>query len=179
LADLQEFRMLYDAVITQHIKMLNNLSAMFDKAIAHATAKKYDPETLLLSRLAPDQFPLARQVQIACDTAKFGAMRLTGKAAPAHPDTEKSISELRQRIASTIAYLADFTPADFAGAETKLVTTPRWEGKTLTGSEFALQHLMPNLNFHVATAYSILRHNGVDVGKSDYLGAMPFKAPAA
>ena len=171
--------MLYAATITQSIKMLTNLSALFDKAASHADAKKFDANTLLQARLAPDMLPLSLQIQIACDTAKLGVSRLTGKPAPAHPDTEKTIAEYKARIASTIAYLSDFTEADFVGAETREITTPRWEGKTLTGEQFAQQHLIPNFYFHVATVYAILRHNGVDIGKKDFLGAMPFKSPSA
>ena len=167
--------MLYDATNTQFSKMLGNLSALFDKAIANAQARKFDPELLLQARLAPDQFALTRQVQIACDTAKLGASRLTGKPAPSHPDTESTIAELRTRIAETIAYLATFTPDDLVGAEDRLITQPRWEGKTLTGAQFAQQHMIPNFYFHVTTAYSILRHNGVDLGKMDYLAGLVFK----
>lgn len=168
--------MLHDAVVPQFIKMLTNLDALFDKAVAHAEAKKYDPEILLNTRLAPDQFALLRQVQIACDTAKLGASRLTGKPAPAHADTEKTVAELRGRIGETIAYLRDFTAADFADTEARVITQPRWEGKTLTGHQFAHQHVIPNFYFHVAMAYAILRANGVDVGKRDYLGPMPYAA---
>ncbi len=171
--------MLHAAVVVEFIKMLSNLDAFFDKAVMHAEAKKYDPETLLLARLAPDQFALTRQVQIACDTAKLGVARLTGKVPPSHPDTEKTIAELRVRIGQTIEFLRDFAEADFAGAEERVITQPRWEGKTLTGHQFAHHHVIPNFYFHVAMAYAILRHNGVDVGKKDYLGALPFKAPEA
>lgn len=171
--------MIYAAVVPQFVKMLTNLSAMFEKAAAHAAVRKYDPETLLVARLSPDQFPLLRQVLIACDTAKLGVSRLTGKPAPSHPDTEATIAELRARIDETIAYLGDFSEADFAGLDTRLITTPRWEGKTLTGEEYALQHVIPNFYFHVTTAYAILRHNGVEVGKRDFLGPMPYAAPKA
>ena len=167
------------AAVTEFVKMLTNLDRFFDKAIATAEAKKFDPELLLLARLAPDQFALGRQVQIACDTAKLGASRLTGKPAPAHSDSEKTIAELRVRIAETIAYLADYSEADFARADDAVITQPRWEGKTLTGHQFAHQHMIPNFYFHLAMAYAILRHNGVDVGKRDYLGAMPYTLPVA
>ena len=169
--------MLYAALVPQFVKMLTNLSALFDKAIANAEARRYDPEVLLGARLAPDQFPLLRQVHITCDTAKLGVSRITGKPAPSHPDTEKTIAELRTRIDETIQYLRGFTEADFADAGERLITTPRWEGKTLTGEQFAHQHVIPNFYFHVTTAYSILRHNGVEVGKRDYLGPMPYAPP--
>lgn len=168
--------MLYAITITQYRKMLDNLSHFLDKAQAYAEAKKFDVEVLLNARLAPDQFNLIRQVQISCDTAKFGAARVCGKEAPSHPDTEKTLDELKARIASVQTYLDSFTPEDFAGAEARQVTTPRWEGKHLTGLEFIIQHSIPNLYFHVTTAYSILRHNGVDLGKKDFLGPMPLKS---
>lgn len=167
------------AAFVQFSKTLTNLDAWFDKAAAHAAARKFDPETLLLARLAPDQFALIRQIQTACDTAKLGASRLTGKPAPVHADTEKTIAEVRGRIAETVAYLRDFTEADFEGAEARVITTPRWEGKTLTGEQYAHQHAIPNFYFHVGMAYAILRHNGVDIGKRDYLGPMPYTLPNA
>jgi hypothetical protein len=167
--------MLYDATVPQFTKMLTNLSRFFDKASAWGEARKFDPETLLNARLAPDMLPLLRQVLIACDTAKLGVSRLTGKEAPKHDDTEKSIGELRARIEDTIAYLGTFERKDFEGATERRITQPRWNGKSLSGEQYALQHMMPNFYFHVATAYGILRHNGVDLGKGDYLGAMPFR----
>lgn len=170
--------MLYELTVIQFTKMLNNLSAILDKGAAQAEAKKFDVGVLLTSRLAPDQFNLIRQVQIATDTAKLGVARLTGKEkeAPVHPDTETSLPELQARIQSVIAYLATFKPEDFSGAKERHITQPRWEGKYLTGLEFAIQHAIPNIYFHVTTAYAILRHNGVDVGKKDFLGAMPYKS---
>lgn len=167
--------MLFAITVTQYSKTLDNLSAILNKAAQYAELKKFDIEVLLNSRLAPDQFSLLRQVQIACDTAKFGAARLCGKEAPSHPDSEKTLPELQARIKTVQTYLASFTEADFSGAETRHISQPRWEGKYLTGLEFTLQHSIPNLYFHVTTAYSILRNNGVDVGKKDFLGAMPYK----
>ena len=170
--------MMYELTIVQFTKMLNNLSAILDKGAAFAEEKKVDVSVLLNSRLAPDQFNLIRQVQIACDTAKLGAARLAGKAdsAPKHDDAEQTLAELKARIQSTLDYLATFSAKDLAEAETQKVSQPRWEGKYLSGLEFAIQHAIPNLYFHVTTAYSILRHNGVNVGKKDYLGAMPYKS---
>ncbi|MES2823001.1 MAG: DUF1993 domain-containing protein [Pseudomonadota bacterium] len=167
--------MLFATMVTQYGKTLDNLSACLEKAEKYAESKKFDVEVLLNARLAPDQFNLIRQVQIACDTAKFGAARLCGKEAPSHPDTEKTLAELQARIKTVQAYLSTFEPKDFDGAEDRHVSQPRWEGKYLTGTEFAIQHSIPNLFFHVTTAYAILRHNGVDVGKKDFLGAMPYK----
>ncbi len=167
--------MLYEVTIPQFAKMLLNLNMILDKAAKHAEAKKFEVEILLNSRLAPDQFNLIRQVQIACDTAKLAASRLTGKDAPVHEDNEKTLSDLRARIQQTVSYLNNFTAKDFDGADDKRITQPRWEGKYLLGFEFATQHALPNLYFHITTAYAILRHNGVDVGKKDYLGEMPYK----
>ena len=169
--------MLYDVTVVQFTKMLNNLSRILDKSLVLATTKKFEPEVLMQSRLAPDQFNFLRQVQIACDTAKFAAARLTGKEAPLHEDNEKTPAELKARIDTVIAYLGTFAPKDFAGADERRVTTPRWQGKYLTGAEFAVQHAIPNFYFHVTTAYSILRHNGLDIGKGDFLGEMPYKGP--
>jgi hypothetical protein len=167
--------MLYDVSVPQFTKMLHNLSAMLDRAASYAEAKKFDVEVLLNGRLAPDQFHFIRQVQIACDTAKLGVSRLTGKEAPAFEDNEKSLPELKARIEKTLAYLATISAADFAGASERRVSQARWAGKYLTGQEFAVQHMLPNFYFHITTAYSILRHNGVELGKKDYLGNMPFK----
>lgn len=167
--------MLYEITVTQYSKMLDNLSRILEKAAQYAEAKKFNVDVLLNSRLAPDQFNLIRQVQITCDTAKFGAARICGKEAPSHPDTETTLAELQARIKTVQDYLASFKAEDFVGAETRHVSQPRWEGKYLTGLEFVIQHSLPNVYFHITTAYSILRHNGVDVGKKDFLGTMPLK----
>lgn len=167
--------MYYDMTSNQFSRMLKNLSGVLDLGARYAEVKKIDFEILLNSRLAPDQFNLIRQVQIACDMAKFCAARLTAKEAPVHEDNEKTLVELQSRINSVISYLKTFTENDFNGANERKITTPRWEGKYLTGHEYFMQHAIPNLYFHVTTAYSILRNNGVDVGKKDYLGELPFK----
>jgi uncharacterized protein len=167
--------MLYEITIPQFLKMLHNLSAILDKAAQFADSKKFEVDVLLQSRLAPDQFNFTRQVQIVCDTAKLCASRLTGKDAPTHPDTEKTLPELKARIESTMAYLQGFSAKDFSEAASRRISQPRWEGQYLTGDEFVTQHAIPNFYFHFTTAYSILRHNGVEVGKKDYLGKMPFK----
>ncbi|GHG67000.1 hypothetical protein GCM10010919_15360 [Alishewanella longhuensis] len=169
--------MFYDLTVVQFSKMLQNLSAILNKGATFAESKKIDVAVLLNARLAPDQFPLIRQVQIACDTAKLGVARLTGKtdSAPKHADDETTLEQLTQRINDTLAYLASFSEADFANAASQKVSQPRWDGKYLTGEEFLIQHVLPNLYFHITTSYAILRHNGVDVGKKDYLGAMPYK----
>jgi len=160
--------MLYDITVPAAIRALTQLHHCLDKAAAHAEAKKFDFTVLLNSRLAPDQFPLTRQIQIACDTAKLGVSRLTGKDAPVHDDKEATLAEVKARIESVITYLKTFSAADFNGAQARQVTTPRWEGQWLTTTEYATLHILPNLYFHVTTAYAILRHNGVDLGKKDY-----------
>ncbi|WII70818.1 DUF1993 domain-containing protein [Bdellovibrio sp. 22V] len=167
--------MLYEMTVPSFIKSLHNLSAILDKGAEYAQMKKFDADVLVNSRLAPDQFPLARQIQIACDTAKLCAARLTAKEAPSHADTEKTLPELKARIASTISYLETVAAKDFAEATSRHITQPRWEGQWMTGEEYVLHHAVPNFYFHVTTAYSILRHNGVDIGKKDYLGKLPLK----
>jgi hypothetical protein len=156
-------------------KLLKNVDTWFDKAKTHATAKGYDVNVLLQSRLSPDMFPLVRQIQAACDQVKFGAARTAGKDAPSHPDTEQTIDELRARIATVIAYVDGFQASDFEGADARKVTTPRWEGKWMTGTDYLVEHAIPNFFFHLTTSYAILRHNGVDVGKRDYLGALTMR----
>ncbi|AXR61234.1 DUF1993 domain-containing protein [Leptospira mayottensis] len=164
--------MLYEITILQFSKMLKNLRLILE----YAESKKFDVQILLNSRLAPDQFHLIKQIQTACDTAKLGVSRLTGKEAPKHDDQEKTIVELQARIQSTLDYLLTFTEKDFADSNERKIFHPRWDGKYLTGKEFAIQHAIPNFYFHITTAYSILRHNGVDIGKKNYLGEMPLKS---
>lgn len=169
--------MLYDVTIAQFSKMLENLSQCLDKAAAFADAKKFDSKVLLNARLAPDQFPLVRQVQIACDTAKNGAARITGKEAPTYEDNEQTLAEAKARIEKTVSFLRTFSANDFAGTSERRVAQPRWNGQYMSADEFALEHMMPNFYFHMTTAYAILRHNGVDLGKKDYLGRLPLKNP--
>ncbi len=166
---------IYALTVLQFVKMLTNLQALLDKAAAHADVKKFDVQVLLEARLAPDQFNFVRQIQIACDTAKLGASRLTGLEAPSHTDSEKTLPELRARIQSTIVYLQGLKDKDYQEANARHISQPRWEGQYLTGEEYVLHHVIPNFYFHITTAYSILRHNGVDVGKKDYLGKMPYR----
>ncbi len=168
--------MIYELSVLQFSKMLRNLDTILAKIPAYADHKKIDVDVLLQSRLAPDQFNFVRQVQIACDAAKICISKLTGKDAPVHDDKETSLIQLRTRISDTLKFLSGFNEADFVNSKDKSVTTPRWEGKTLQGHEYLVQHSIPNVYFHITTAYQILRHNGMDVGKKDYLGALPFKA---
>jgi hypothetical protein len=162
-------------IVLEMKKLLGSLDLCLDKAAGHAAAKKFDPGVLLQSRLAPDMFPLVQQVQIVCDQAKYAASRAAGKDTPSHPDTEQTLDELRARIAAVIAYLGGFSAADFAGAGERLISLPRWEGKSMTATDYVIEHAMPNFFFHYTTVYAILRHNGVDLGKRDYLGALSFR----
>ena len=172
--------MIHAIVVTQSTKMLNNLLAILGEAEKFAAEKKVDFAVLLQARLAPDQFSLVQQIRTACDTAKLGAARLAGrdKDAPVHADTEQTLAEIRARIDSVIAWLAGFTPESFTGAAERRITQPRWNGKTLSGQEFLIQHVIPNFYFHVTTAYAILRHNGVAIGKKNYLGDLPYRDAA-
>lgn len=166
--------MYYDFTVNQCSKMLHNLSKILDKAQAFSETKKIESTVLLNDRLAPDMFNLIRQVQISCDTAKLGGSRLTGKEAPKNEDTETTLPELKARIEGTIGFLQSLKPQDFDSAETVMISHPRWDG-SLTGKDYFLSHLIPNMGFHITTAYAILRTNGVEIGKKDYLGEMPFK----
>jgi hypothetical protein len=165
--------------IRQMKKMLGNLDKWLEAAAAHAQAKSFDPNVFVGLRLAPDQFAFARQVQTACDTAKLAAARLSGKDAPAHADTEQTLEELRARVKAVVAYLDGFSAKDFEAAATRSITQARWEGKTMSGADYFLEHALPNFFFHVTHAYAILRHNGVNVGKRDYLGTLSLRAPTA
>lgn len=164
------------------IKSLKALSTILDKAGAHATSKQLDwhpagmqEDALLQSRLISDQFPFIRQVQVACDNAKGAAARLAEVEIPKHEDTEKTFSELKARIEKTVAFLETIKPEQIIGKEAIKVTLPYWMGKHMTGFEYVTESLLPNFYFHVATAYSILRMNGVNIGKSDYMGTLPLK----
>ncbi len=167
------------AIVLQMKKMLGQVPKWLDNAKAFADSKKFDSNVFLGLRLSPDQFALVRQVQAACDTAKLAASRLTGKEAPKHADTEQSLDELSARVQSVIAYLDGFSEKDFEGAAERVVTTPRWEGKVMSGGDYFLEHAVPNFFFHLTHVYAILRHNGVGLGKSDYLGKLSFRVPQA
>jgi uncharacterized protein len=168
---------MYYEMFRQMKKMLGQLDHCLEVAEATAKGKSFDPNLFLGFRLAPDQFALVRQVQVACDTAKNGAARLAGKEAPAQPDTEQTVAELRARVQAVVAYLDGFSAQDFAGAAKVTVTQPRWEGKTMTGADYFIEHVTPNFFFHLTTTYAILRHNGVAIGKRDYLGALTMHTP--
>jgi hypothetical protein len=168
---------MYHEIFRQMKKQLGQIDKWFDAATTFAQSKSFDPNLFLAFRLAPDQFAFARQVQITCDTVKLAASRLTGKEAPSHADTEQTLDELRARVKSVIGYLDGFSAKDFEGAAKRSVTQPRWEGKVMTGADYFLEHALPNFYFHLAHVYAILRHNGVTVGKRDYLGPLSLRAP--
>jgi hypothetical protein len=157
--------------IDTFVPMLRSLSKIFDKAIAHAKAKSFDGAVLANARLAPDMFPLVKQVQIACDTAKSGAARLMGREPPRFEDNEQTLEELKARIAKTIDYLEKADAGAFQGAEDRSISIPLPNDLLLEmkGLQYLRDWALPHFYFHVVTAYDILRHNGVDIGKLDYL----------
>jgi len=159
------------ASISVFVRVLTNLKAILAKGAAHAEGRKIDPLVLTGARLYPDMFPLVRQVQIACDTAKNSAARLAGVEAPKHADDEKTFPELQARLDKALAYLRTFTPAQIDGSEDRTVKMPSPGGEvSFRGEDYLLYFALPNLLFHATTAYNILRHNGVEVGKMDFLG---------
>lgn len=165
---------MYDASVQTGIRTLTNLAAVLEKAAAHAQAKKIDPGVFVNARLAPDMFPLVRQVQVASDSAKLGAARLAGVEAPAFEDDEKTLADLIERARKTVAYLETLKPAQFEGAEDRTINwKTRTTERSMQGLPYLLHHMLPNLHFHTTTAYDILRHNGVELGKMDYLGRQP------
>jgi hypothetical protein len=166
---------LYDLTVPLFAKNLKNLDAWIGKAIAQAESKKFEPNNILKARLVVDMLPFERQVQIVCDNAKNACARLAGKEPPAHPDTETSLVELRARIATALAYLETFKPADFEGAEERKIVLPFMPGKFLTGAEYVGEFALANFYFHVAMAYALLRKNGFDLGKQDFIGGLPMK----
>jgi hypothetical protein len=162
---------MYQASVPVLTRALNNLSAILTKGEADATTRKIDPSVFLSARLAPDMHSLTRQVQIASDAAKGGIARLAGVEVPSFPDTETSFADLQARIAKTIAFLESVTPAQIDGSETKTITL-NFPGREMSfpGQAFLLGFALPNVFFHVTTAYAILRQNGVALGKADFLG---------
>ena len=156
--------------VSQFSRMLENLDGWLQTGTAYAQQRGFDAEILTKARLAPDQYALVQQIQSTCDAAKFAAAYLSGQKAPAHPDTETTVAELRSRIAACVAYLKTFTAADFAGAEERRVAPPWMGGKSVRGDVYIQRISVPNFYFHVTTAYAILRHNGVPLGKQDFIG---------
>ena len=162
----------YDATVPAFLQILGSLSGLLTKAEAHCKAKNIAPEVLLTARLYPDMLPLTKQVQLVCDFAAKACARLTHSEVPSIPDTEKTFEELKQRLAKTVDYVKAFKPAQFDGADGKDVTFPVGPSNTLTlkGQQFLSAFTFPNFYFHAATAHGILRHNGVEIGKRDFLG---------
>ena len=161
---------MYEASIPVFVSKLNNLSAILKKAEAHALAKKIEPEVFINGRLAPDMFPLSRQIQIASDGVKGCAARLAGVEVPSFPDTEKTFAELQARITKTIDFLKSVTPKQIDGSEERKITLKlRGQETSFLGQPYLLNFVIPNFYFHISIAYAILRHNGVDIGKMDYL----------
>ena len=163
---------MYDACVPSGIRMMNSLAAILEKAAAHAEARKIDPAILVNARLYPDMFPLVRQVQIASDSAGAGAARLAGLDPPSCEDNEKTLPELIARARKSIAFLETLKPAQFDGAEDRTITwKSRSTERSMQGKPYLLHQMLPNLYFHVTTAYNILRHNGVELGKMVFLGS--------
>lgn len=173
---------LYTVTIPPMTKALSALSKLLEKAAAHAAQKAterrpaaYYEQALLNDHLIFDQFPFIMQVQRVSDNAKSGAARLAGVEVPVFEDTEKTVAELQARVDKTLAFLQTVTPEQVIGKEDSKIRLPYWDNKHLTAFEYATEYLIPNFYFHFVTAYSILRKNGVDIGKSDYLGVLPLK----
>jgi uncharacterized protein len=163
---------MYQASVPAFVQTLNALDAILVKADAHCAAKKIDPAVLVQSRLYPDMFPLARQVQIVCDFAKGGAARLAGKDAPSWPDNEATITDLRARIAKTLDFVKAVKASDIDGSEARDISLKvAGQQMDFKGLPYLTQFVLPNLYFHAATAYGILRHNGLEIGKRDFMGA--------
>ena len=162
---------MYQASVPRFVNILGNLSNILDKAQVHVDAKKLDTATLTTYRLFPDMLPMSTQVQIACDTAKGVVARLAGVEIPAYEDNEKTLADLKARIAKTIAFIQTLTPVQIDGTEDKEIVIKRGDKETrYKGMQFLLGHALPNFYFHVTTTYNILRHNGIEIGKRDYLG---------
>ena len=162
---------MYQATVPVFIKMLSNLSSILQKADNYAEAKKIDPSVLINARLAPDMFDLARQIQIATDAAKGCAARLANIEIPSFPDTEKSFSDLHQRITKTITFLKSVDAKLIDGSEERKISLKVGpQEMSFKGQEYAMHFALPNFYFHTTMAYAILRHNGLDIGKKDYLG---------
>jgi uncharacterized protein len=165
---------MYQVAVPPFLQTLGALSSVLGKAEAHAGAKKFDPALLLASRLAPDMFPLSRQVQIACDFAKSTVARLAGIAVPSFADEEKSLADLRGRIDKTLDYVRSFKPSQIDGSEERDVTiTLAGKPVTFKGEPYLVHFVLPNFYFHATVAYAILRQDGVELGKRDFMGSVP------
>jgi hypothetical protein len=165
--------MTHDDAIRLFAKTLRNLEQWMEKAAAHAKAKGFEVDVLAHARLAPDAFDFVQQVQAGCDQAKYAAAYLGGKPPPSHPDTEQTFAELRQRVEKCLAFVETVQAKDLAGAEDRKVAPPWLGGKWLRGDDYLVHVAIPNFFFHATMAYAILRHNGVELGKMDYIGSLP------
>lgn len=164
--------MIHAQSVLTYDRFLANLSTILTKAEAHCAARNIKPEAMLTFRLYPDMFPFVRQVQLACDFAARAAARLAGEEPKGFPDTETTFAELQDRIRAARGYMAGFEPARYDGAETRAITLKmRGQEVTLSGENFLNLYSLPQFHFHLTTAYNILRHNGVELGKGDYMGA--------
>ena len=162
---------MYQASAPRFVNILGNLSNILDKTQAHVDAKKLDAATLTTYRLFPDMLPMTTQVQIACDAAKGVVARLAGVEIPVYEDNEKTLADLKARIAKTVAFIQTVTPGQIDGTEDKEIVIKRGDKETrYKGMQFLLGHALPNFYFHVTTTYNILRHNGIEIGKRDYMG---------
>ncbi len=162
---------MYQSSVPVFIRQLENLSAILTKAAAHAEAKKIDQSVFITARLFPDMFPLSRQVQIACDSVKAGAARLAEVELPSFADTEVTFAELQERITKTVQFLQSLKAEQIDGKENlKITYTQRGKESNFIGQPYLLNYVLPNLYFHITATYAILRHNGVEIGKKDYLG---------
>ena len=162
----------YDGSVPAFLQILGSLTGILTKAEVHCKAKNIQPDVLLGARLYPDMLALSKQIQLACDFAAKGCARLTQSEVPSTPDTEKTFDELKARLGKTADYVKAFKPAQFDGADARDVTFPAGPDKTMTvkGQQFLSHFALPNFYFHAATAHDILRHNGVEIGKRDFLG---------
>jgi uncharacterized protein len=156
-------------------KTLQNVEQWMNKAEEYAKERSFEVDVLAQSRLAPDQFSFTRQVQSGCDQAKYAAAYLSGKPAPSHPDTEQTFAELRTRIQKCLTFIESVQPKDLEGGEERKVAPPWLGGQWLTGDDYMIHVAIPNFFFHATMAYAILRHNGVSLGKMDYIGSLPLK----
>ena len=166
---------MYTATVPMMMRALEKLSALLDKADEFAKEKKIEESVLLNARLAPDQFPFTKQIQIASDNAKGCAGRLAGVEFPSFSNMETTIAELKERVQKTIDFLKTIRPEQIDGSDERMVEYPYAKGKSMTGYDYVTEHAIPNFLFHVVTAYSILRHNGVQIGKKDYIGPLSLK----
>lgn len=170
---------MYFETLKQHIKMLRNLSGFLDKAEEYAKSRNFPSTNYVTARLAPDMFPLSRQIQTVCDTVKLSAARLAGKEAPKHEDNEATLPELQARITKTIEYFETLSEKDFEGAETRKIVLPFMKDHHILGKDYLREFVIPNFYFHLCMSYALLRQAGVPVGKTDYIGNIPFKPDQA